>query len=326
MPTARTCPICLNRDFADVPEIGEDHGLPPIVISKPCGLVMVNPMTTNAEKEARSTSVRSLHRSRSAEQSLEAAFRKSLPRAARCLDLFSQHIPRHGEVLEIGSGDGAVMAMLARLGVRPTGLDPDEGAARFIQRTMNLPVIVGSLEDADFQGRQFDAVVMVHLIEHLYEPVAALRSIHRLLKPGGLLFLETPNILRPKVGPKRVFSFAHNYHFSPRTLTLALHQAGFAPSAVRIFNRDSFQIVAHPEASAGERPGTESWQEVAAAIQRHRTAYLTTLQFLWRKTPWLRERIMYGRPLDLTGLELKRWLKAYPAAASAPPTSIRIAA
>jgi 2-polyprenyl-3-methyl-5-hydroxy-6-metoxy-1,4-benzoquinol methylase len=63
-------------------------------------------------------------------------------------------------------------------------------------------------EDANFKGQTFDVVVLIHIIEHFFEPAAVLHKTRQLLRPGGLVFLETPNILRPKVVPGRVFSFA----------------------------------------------------------------------------------------------------------------------
>jgi 2-polyprenyl-3-methyl-5-hydroxy-6-metoxy-1,4-benzoquinol methylase len=283
-----------------------------VVACRACGLVYVNPMYTNAEKEAVSPQVRLLHRSRSAELTRAAALAHSAPRMRRCMDLMAPYLKPDMQVLEIGCGDGALLSLLKDCGVRPTGLDLDRDAAEAVARSLHVPVLVGTFEEMQWSGPPFDAVVLCHLIEHFFEPVQMLRKVRGLLPPGGMVFLETPNILRPKVGPRRVFSFAHNYHFSPRTLALALYEAGFRCTALREFRRDSFQIVAHAATpdDRGPRPLVQPWQDVHKAIRRHRVRYLTSLQFLWRKAPWLKDRLLYRTHRNLSDALLRQWLTA----------------
>jgi SAM-dependent methyltransferase len=289
-----------------------------VVVCRTCGLVYVNPMFTDAEKSALSPDLRRLHRSRSAEQSPDRAFRQSQRRAARWSDLVAEFVQPGQRVLEVGSGDGAVLALLAARGARPTGLDPDAEAAGTVAARLGVPVLPTTFERAEL-AEPVDAIAMIHLIEHLWEPVDALRKARRLLRTGGLLLLETPNILRPKVGPRRVFSLPHNYHFSPRTLCLALHRTGFSLEAVRVFRRDSFQVVARrAEVASGDDPGVEPWTRVLSAIRRHPWFYLASGQFLWRKLPYLRERLLYGGAPVLRGPELTTWLRRYQPPAPAP--------
>jgi SAM-dependent methyltransferase len=236
--------------------------------------------------------------------------RQSQHRARRCLDFLRQQVRAGDRWLEIGSGDGAVLAMLLALGAEATGLEPDLVAARRVERTLRTTVIPAAVEDARLEPGRFDGAVLVHVLEHVFDPVAVLAKVRYCLRPGGTVLVETPNVLRPKVGPRRVFSFAHNYHFSPRTMTLALCRAGFAVTALRVFNHDSFQVLAAslPAGSSRPLPAAEPWQDVVRAIRAHRVRYLTTMQFLWRKLPGLRERLLYGTYHDLAGSELARWL------------------
>lgn len=309
MPTPRSCPICLGAESAAVKRVvAPTHALD-IVVCTGCGLVYVNPMLTNAEKDAVCPTVRQLHRSRAFEKSAGSALAHAQKRLRRCVDLLTPHVRADDEVLEIGCGDGAMLRFVQSLGARPTGIDIDADSAAAMRQALGVPVIAGAFEDIDFQGKKFDAIVLVHLIEHFFEPVAMLRKMRALLKPNGMLFVETPNIMRPKVGPKRVFSLAHNYHFSPRTLALALHRAGFRCTTLREFRRDSIQVVAHAAADdALPPPMVESWQEVLAAINRYERRYLTTGQFVWRKVPWLKDQLMYRPRRFLTGTKLRDWL------------------
>lgn len=310
MPLQRNCPICESWDHAPVGHMPSLTHPMHIVGCKGCGLVYVNPMFTNADKEQVSPVLRLLHRSRSTEHSHSAAFRHSMRRMRRCLDLIAPYLKAEQDVLELGSGDGAMLHLLKELGARPTGIEIDSETATAVSCKLGVPVLTASFEDVDLGGKQFDAVVLVHLIEHFFEPVAMLRKAHSLLKPNGLIFVETPNILRPKVGPNRVFSFAHNYHFSPRTLALALYRAGFRCTVLREFRRDSIQIVAQAcsPAELGLPPQVHPWQSVARSIHRNRSRYLSSLQFLWRKLPWLGLRVIYRPHRELSGANLHRWL------------------
>jgi SAM-dependent methyltransferase len=74
--------------------------------------------------------------------------------------------------------------------------------------------------------------VLYHVIEHLPSPVAAVRELHRILKPGGWLVLEAPNIdtlwFRLLGARWRQFIPDHLFFFSPATLTRLCETNGFA--------------------------------------------------------------------------------------------------
>lgn len=315
MPLDRACPICECRDYHRL----ASRPLGPCVLTpaicRGCGLTLIDPMWTDEEKEAVVPSSRRLHRARLADAPIEAGHRRMIPRAERCMDFLRRYIRSGDDVLEVGSGDGTLLRLLRDHGARPIGSDLDPEGARFVERNLGIPVLVAPFEQADFGERRFDAIVSAHVIEHVFDPVAVMARARALLKPNGLAFLETPNILRPKVGPRRLFSLPHNYYFSPRTLALVLAKAGFAPIAVREFNRDSFQIVARAlsdEQIAANNPldklSGDTWQEVDARIRAHRRRYLASLQFLWRKMPGVKNALLYHIHRDLTDKPLEDWL------------------
>lgn len=99
-------------------------------------------------------------------------------------------------LLDVGNlGDGASTCMLLRNEVREhdgryVGLDSNEP----LTRRLNLPdQVVGDLLSAPFPDVTFDAIYAGELLEHTWEPSVMIQECYRLLKPGGVLILDTPN-------------------------------------------------------------------------------------------------------------------------------------
>ena len=103
-------------------------------------------------------------------------------------------------------------------------------------RSRGLDVHAGTLEDYDPQGRTFDAVALWDVLEHLSDPVAALRRVAQLLVPGGILAFTTINI--GSVGARLFrgrwpwFMRMHLHYFTSQSLRELVRQEGFAPLKV----------------------------------------------------------------------------------------------
>jgi SAM-dependent methyltransferase len=98
-----------------------------------------------------------------------------------------------GRLLDIGCGDGSFLAEMRKAGWDVEGIEPDPSAAA-VARATGISVIDEPLESAELPLQSFDAVTMNHVVEHFHDPVEALGITHRLLKPGGILWIVTPNL------------------------------------------------------------------------------------------------------------------------------------
>ncbi len=261
-----------------------------------CGLVFHNPVLEDSDRQELGLSHRELH--------TDAAIRsRNLKRVAQRLtrqaDFLGPVIQPGWQTLEVGAGLGLFSAWLRRQGCLPLAIEPDQQQAAFARQQFGLEIINRRFEETTLQ-QQFHFLAASHVIEHLPEPLEFLRCLHRLAAPAALLFLETPNILAPKVGPRRVFSLAHNFYFSPQTLTAALARTGWQVLRLRVFQRDSCMVVALRAEVQDCPPDPGHAQEVWQAIVRHRRVYYSHLLFLWRKIPWWQRRYMY-RYQDFAG-------------------------
>ena len=89
----------------------------------------------------------------------------------------------------------------------------------------------GRLEELDLPAASFDVITLYDSIEHLTAPLATLAEVRRLLGPGGIVHLVTPNVggLQARVLGRYWYHYKpgeHLYYFSPKTLRATLERAG----------------------------------------------------------------------------------------------------
>lgn len=116
------------------------------------------------------------------------------PRRRANLDARAMHLPgdRPGRLLEVGCGSGRSLQAMRDLGWQVEGVDFDPAAVDNA-RTRGLDVRLGDLEAQRYPDDRFDAVAMIHLLEHVHDPGGLLRECRRILKPAGRLVAVTPN-------------------------------------------------------------------------------------------------------------------------------------
>ena len=98
-----------------------------------------------------------------------------------------------GRVLDVGCGDGRLLAALRHRGWTVEGQETDAAAAENTRRTWGITVHLGDLPSLVLPGASFDAVIMNHVIEHASDPTALVRECVRLLRPRGSFVATTPN-------------------------------------------------------------------------------------------------------------------------------------
>ncbi len=140
------------------------------------------------------------------------------------------------DLLEVGCSRGLFLKYAESRGHRTWGLEISEYAAS-IAAKQGLRVIVGDIATLCLRGTSIDFVHANHVLEHMHDPLVALRSIHTVLRPTGTLVIEVPNELRnvdyainsrwrPRLAV-RPTPTAHCYFFSPSSLKRLLSVAGF---------------------------------------------------------------------------------------------------
>ena len=160
----------------------------------------------------------------------------------RRVDGWLARLPTSGVALELGSGTGWMLRALRERGWLAIGSERTVAVAAAARDAAGVPMFVGDL-DAIRDAPVLDLVVMFHVLEHLADPVAALRAIARRVKTGGTLIIGVPNIAgwQARVVGSRWMHLdvpRHLVHFSPEALDRALGAAGFRVARV---NFQSFE-------------------------------------------------------------------------------------
>ena len=177
-----------------------------------------------------------------------AAYAREQHRAERAAWFLGPVVRRLGSkprVLEVGSALGYLLDALRRFAsCEVTGVDVSPFAARFAERTFGLPVRTGTLEEARFPDASFDLILQKDLLEHVLRPREHLAETYRVLAPGGLVWLVTPN------GETNVRPLARRAREEAGTRSGMLpmtdqgHLSFFArPHLERLFRESGFEIV-----------------------------------------------------------------------------------
>jgi SAM-dependent methyltransferase len=251
MPTPIPCTSCGGSAYTLLHDLGWRR----ILRCAGCGLVRADPLPSLQEKEAVETQG----------YTDETAFPEMRDFFANCHRTFVEdpvirEMRRHlerlettiggpGTLLDVGAGTGIFMHLARERGWRPDGVDICPLTAEKAATEFGLRIAVGPFEHLSFDGRRFDAAAMLDVLEHVLDPLATLRKVHTLLRPGAALAIAVPNqrcLLTLLVGAYarmggpasqgllgRLYVPPHLHYFTPKTLRRMVELAGFRIVAVR---------------------------------------------------------------------------------------------
>ena len=169
---------------------------------------------------------------------LESAGAKKSKKYDEFLDPLAAH-RRTNRLLEVGCGQGLFLEHARRAGWEVQGVELLPPVAERA-RERGLAVFTGELAAARFPDARFDVVVMREVIEHIVDPVALLREVARVLRPGGVAVLGTGNArswaARLRGARWHYYRFGGHMHirfYSPRSAAALARASGFAAVETR---------------------------------------------------------------------------------------------
>jgi SAM-dependent methyltransferase len=161
------------------------------------------------------------------EQSSGAAFSRSDRLVSRLRTL--PDLLQSGRLMDIGCGNGAFLRSFGRAfpDWDMEGLEWDDKYRSTVESVPGVKNLFTG--DISLVPGNFDAISMIHVLEHIESPLGLLQKVKDKLKPGGLLFIQLPYYVE---NPFELFVADHATHFDRDTARSLLEQAGFNVSLV----------------------------------------------------------------------------------------------
>jgi SAM-dependent methyltransferase len=145
---------------------------------------------------------------------------------------------RPGALLDVGCSSGPFLRTLRDGPWKLYGLEISPDEAKTAEASSGAEVFVGTVLDAPFPDESFEVITACHFLEHAHELREVVRTMWRWLKPGGILYIQVPNIESFESYIFKSYWYGlelprHLWHFSPASLRELLRPAGFEEVYVR---------------------------------------------------------------------------------------------
>jgi len=154
-------------------------------------------------------------------------------RYAGDLDEIERRLPRAGSptILDVGCSYGWFLEVAAERGWSATGVEVTDETAS-VARAAGLDVRTGTLQEGGFADGSFDVVCLWDVLEHIPDVDAFLAEVRRVLRPGGLLAVQSPNVrsvMARAAGAEWSWLLLpfHVWHFTPASIRATLARRGF---------------------------------------------------------------------------------------------------
>ena len=149
-------------------------------------------------------------------------------------------------LLDVGAHVGRLMWLAQQAGWKVEGIELNPRTSAYAARATGAPVHQQNTREFSAQGRCFDAVILIDVLEHIPDPVAMLQVLRSLVAEEGCVVVKVPcgpsqllkERLRVWLGKAPRVSVADNLvhinHFTPHALRMALERAGFQRIGIAI--------------------------------------------------------------------------------------------
>lgn len=236
----RKCPLC---DSASYNEIYKERGTIGIVRCRGCGIVYVNPMVKEPEKNYWGDEKKYFEEARLIFEGKAKSHRdRNYLEDLRVIE----KIKPKGNFLDIGTNAGFFLRHTRGRKWKVAGVDPSPILSEMARKYFGLNVKTSYLDKAGFEDEYFDVVTMIDVFEHISEPKRILEDVKKVIKKDGILFIKVPNasynILKLNLAKLTgvlenydIFdSYEHITHYSHNTLKAMLEVCGFKVKKVFI--------------------------------------------------------------------------------------------
>ncbi len=223
------CPLCDSKNISDKYIIDTYSPAFNISLCNDCRFMFINPVFTDtfikelySEDYYNGNNQYAYHDERQRLKYEEKVWKKRIKKIHAYIDC--------GNFLDVGASFGGLLQCASTF-FNPYGIEISPYAAAHANKLLNNQVHNGTLYDHPYQDNFFSVITMIEVIEHLKKPQQILKECYSLLKPGGLLVVQTANFdgqqARQLKQEYNYFMPGHVSYFSKANVISALQKVGF---------------------------------------------------------------------------------------------------
>jgi len=145
---------------------------------------------------------------------------------------------------QVGCSDGYTLSKFHNAGIPfVEGIDPSFASHKLSQELYNIQTIVGTFEEFT-PKRQYDLVILTHVLEHLYDPTKIMNKCFNMQENGNWALIEVPLFERIDKFPPGLLSLEHLNYFSESTLLRLLYLTGYVPYLIgKLFYNNEYPVI-----------------------------------------------------------------------------------
>lgn len=219
-----SCPICKSKQRAHWGSVS-DYSIERCVS---CGIGITSPFPSGTDIEHANADIYRVDQRGSLYLRKRAYYERRYHSQLRNIQRFVSG----GRLLDIGCNIGLFLSCARSAGFDVEGIEFNRESAAFGRKLFNLLIHTDSLDQINYPDQTFDVITMYDVLEHIPDLQDILASVRRILKPNGVLVVQSPNI--DSLMARLTGSFwnwltppDHLYHFTPSTMQRLITDQGF---------------------------------------------------------------------------------------------------
>jgi SAM-dependent methyltransferase len=231
--TKLVCPLCRGASHAEYARWSQFA----VLACRSCGFRFVDTHAPDYPDEAQFIY----------DEPLVGPTQSNLPHIRRRVRDILRYAAPPGRALDIGCGRGEVSQLLQRNGFTCTGIDMKAHLIdQLVARHPEVEWRRTTTSALESMSERFDVITMYHVLEHIADPIDALRAVKRLARPGALIVVEVPNAggLEARLRGRRwhYYKVDHVNYFRAADLDRLAAQSG-----LRVLGRRGYQHFSYPQ-------------------------------------------------------------------------------
>lgn len=217
------CPVCDGQNFTLWGEVGAYS-----ILTCECGLGVTYPFPTLEELSTSNSEIYQVEQRIRIYLSQSTVFESRYRQYVNNIKSYRQG----GRLLDVGCNIGLFLKVAREEGFEVTGVELNQGCAEYGKNHFGLNIHSEYLEIVNFPAENFDVVTLFDVLEHVPDLHGFLREVGRVLKPGGLIVVQSPNLdsLMAEITGSQwnwLTPPDHLFHFTPDSLKKLLYVSGF---------------------------------------------------------------------------------------------------